>query len=103
MRSIRLWVDDERLAAPGFNVRASTYEEAIGYLDTGRVVLMSLDHDLGTGKSGYDIAKWIEERAFLHLIPRIDWRIHGSDPGYASSMEQALRNADKFWSCGRAG
>lgn len=35
--------------------------------------ILYLDHDLGEGKDGYEIIKWLEEKAFFgafHLIPK---------------------------------
>jgi hypothetical protein len=35
--------------------------------------ILYLDHDLGEGKDGYEIIKWLEEKAFfgaIHLIPK---------------------------------
>ncbi len=35
--------------------------------------ILYLDHDLGNGKDGYEIIKWLEEKAFFgafHLIPK---------------------------------
>jgi hypothetical protein len=44
-----------------------------------------------------DVAKWIEEQAFHGNIPRLVWAVHSKNSVGAKNMEQALRNADKFW------
>ena len=60
---MNLWVDDVR-KPPEHQfesfVWAKSYNEAIGYLASGLVKTIFLDHDLGLCKTGYDIACWIE-------------------------------------------
>ena len=60
---MNLWVDDIR-RPPGHRSESFTwvksYGEAIGYLETGLVETISLDHDLGLCKTGYDVVCWIE-------------------------------------------
>ena len=94
---IRLWVDDIRPMPQEFNVHVKTYQEAIDYLETGQVTMISLDHDLGTIESGYDIAAWIEEQAFQGILTKITWYIHSANPVGRKRIEQALMNADRFW------
>lgn len=61
-----LYLDDLRDIPKGF-IGARSYEEAVNYLKTGDVSLISLDHDLGCDeegnelKNGYDLVKWICE------------------------------------------
>ena len=52
-QDIRLWLDDVRPMPPSFNYWAKTAKEAIEILKTGRVVEISLDHDLGQDASSY--------------------------------------------------
>jgi hypothetical protein len=47
----------------GFDIHIKTADEAITLLQTGKATLISLDHDLGQEKTGYDVAKWMEENA----------------------------------------
>ncbi len=98
MAQIKLWVDDQRQPPAGFNAHARSYAEAMDYLESGKVSEISLDHDLGEEKTGYDIAKWIEEKAFYGEITRILWSVHSANPVGATQMSQALKNADAFWS-----
>lgn len=66
MKVINLYVDDLRKCPDNF-VIARDYEEAIKYLNTYSIDILSLDHDLGEdtfGKllpTGYDIVKYICE------------------------------------------
>lgn len=72
---MKLWLDDVR--NPEFYedwedaVWVTTPEEAIEYLDTGRITHLSLDNDLGLPddenghpRDGYAVAQWLEERAY---------------------------------------
>jgi hypothetical protein len=60
---------------------------------------VSFDHDLGDSDelTGYDIAKWIEEKAFNGEISRFTWAIHSANPVGRVRIKQAMQNADKFW------
>ena len=57
---MNLFVDDLRLCPKGF-IHAKDYDEAVIILKKNKINILSLDHDLGEGKSGYDIAKFIVE------------------------------------------
>lgn len=73
MRTL-LWVDDARnpmeddwmnFSPIGRNCKviwAQSYQEAIDFLEKEWPDAICLDHDLGEGKSGYDIAKYIVDR-----------------------------------------
>ena len=96
---LRVWLDDIRPAPAGYE-HVYTVEEIIKLLETGKVERVSLDHDLGDDRligTGTDVANWIEEHAFLGDLPRLEWNVHSANPVGAKRMEQALRNADKFW------
>jgi hypothetical protein len=106
---MRVWLDDVRPMPAGFDVHVKTAAEAIALLRRGDVRLISLDHDLGDAANGtgYDVARWIEERAFAWSqgepdgLPPLEWRFHSQNPVGLGNMTQALRNATRFW--GRAG
>lgn len=60
-----LYVDDIRFPEYFHQIGAEitvarTYDEAIQYIDNSYDII-SLDHDLGEDKTGYDIAKYIVE------------------------------------------
>lgn len=59
---MKVYLDDERPTPAGW-VGVRWPEEAIALLKTGRVVELSLDHDLGDDDrgTGYDVILWIEE------------------------------------------
>jgi hypothetical protein len=58
---MKMFVDDVREPKSLEWVWVRTYDEAVKLLRGNPVSVLSLDHDLGEGKSGYDIAKWLIE------------------------------------------
>ena len=58
---MRLWIDDERPAPDGW-VHARNRNEAVGIINTwfDQIKEISFDHDLGEGKTGYDVATTLE-------------------------------------------
>lgn len=99
LNSIRLWVDDIRPAPPEYNVTVNNVVDAIMHLNTGRVVEISLDHDLGDENvgTGYMIAKFIEMKAHEGVLPRLTWHLHTDNAAGRRYMDMALKNADKYW------
>lgn len=77
MEKINLYVDDLRDCPEGFEV-ARTVEEAVKILESGRVKILSLDHDLGEDEhgnllpTGYDLVKYFcqhglkAEKIYIH-------------------------------------
>ena len=105
---IDLWLDDERDpndpkiqelfgAEPGM-IWVKTAHAALSRLKSGHVRWISLDHDLGTTTTGYDVARWIEERAFHGQLPRLDWSVHSMNVEGTKAMRAALLSADLYWS-----
>ena len=94
-----LWVDDVRPInfnrVPKYYVPivAENYKNAIKWLDTfkenGAKVIVDLDHDLGVGKSGYDIAKYLVENDFPRL--NFHYRIHSANPVGVENIRQLMR------------
>jgi len=107
-KALHLWLDDERdptdpviqksYGAKGWEVWIKTVPEAIKYLEGGGVASISLDHDLGENQpSGYELAKWIEEKAFHGTIPKLQWKVHSANPSGAGNITLAMKSADRFW------
>lgn len=104
---MNLWLDDERdpslpniqkgFGAHGDETWVKTVPEAISYISSGNVQSISLDHDLGTEQTGYDLAKYIERGAFDGTVKRMEWRVHSANPAGSLNIMMALRNADRFW------
>ena len=55
---INLYIDDLRKVPDNF-ICARNYNKAINYLNNYNINILSLDHDLGEEKTGYDIVKYI--------------------------------------------
>ena len=96
IRSVDLWLDDERDIHSSYNFKVETYEDAIDILSTYEVRSISLDHDLGTDKSGYDLACWIERNTAKGL-PRLKWNVHSANPVGSKRITAALEMADRYW------
>lgn len=87
-----LWVDDLRRVPNNYIgeyhvVIARNYDEAIRELKRFRYNIISLDHDLGEEKSGYDVCKYIIE----NNIYCDEFRIHTRNPVGRDNMVQLLR------------
>lgn len=109
MNPIKLWLDDERL--PPYEVTCFSgfvsewlwvkkAQDAIAWLQTGLVVQISFDHDLGPKEhygDGYEVAKWIEERAYFSKMPRLKWDVHSGNPVGRDNIRAAMKNADIYW------
>lgn len=96
---MKLYLDDVRPTPEDFELRAYTATEAIDLLLQGGVTFISFDHDLGEDDNGtgYDVAEWIEERAYFAEMPRLDWTIHSANPVGRKRIEDAMQHADRFW------
>lgn len=97
---IKVWLDDVRPMPQGFDVNPQTAQDCIAILQSGKVSMISLDHDLGPEEAGtgYDVAKWIEENAFFKTLAKVQWKIHSDNPVGIQNMKKALQSADRFWS-----
>jgi hypothetical protein len=95
--AMKLWVDDIRPPPEDYDFLAKTYEEAVLLLQTGIITYISLDHDLGTEKTGYDIAKFIEENAINGRLPKMKCKVHSMNPIGVLNIKLALRKAYKAW------
>lgn len=86
---IKLYVDDIRSAPRGWTI-ARNYNSAIELLENGDVTYLSLDHDLGEEKTGYDIASWIERKVYMEgFIPPVI-QIHSANPVGRKNIEAAI-------------
>ena len=100
-----LYIDDERSINPHTNKEYiwSCYVHGLSMCITGRdywatidtlkeladkrdEVIIDLDHDLGPGKSGYDICKWIIENDY----PIVAFHLHTMNPVGRFNMRQLL-------------
>ena len=94
---MKLWMDDIRTPPEGFQLWAKDYDDAITLLRTKRVTFVSFDHDLGEGKTGYDVAKWIEQQAALRFLPKLEWTVHSANPVGRDNIIAAMKSAERYW------
>jgi len=89
---MRVWLDDERPAPPGWT-HVHWPDEAIRLLERGQVVEISLDHDLGDDRrgTGYDVILWLEEQVYLHGFEPPDIKVHSANTSARKKMEQGIR------------
>lgn len=92
---IKLYLDDLRPTPEG-HVCCRTAEEALVLIEQGIVEFISFDHDLGTEKTGYDVAKQIEEWVVYGKIPMPRWHVHSANPVGAANITTAMRSAERF-------
>ena len=93
---MKLWIDDLRPAPDGWRW-VKTYESAISTIGEGNVIAVSLDHDLGTEKTGYDILKWIEERvATRRKFKAPMMEVHSANPVGRLNMEAAIKQINRL-------
>lgn len=93
---MKLFLDDERIPkTPGWSV-VRTATEAIELIRLGYVTEISLDHDLGTELTGYDVAAFIERSVILGEIRMPKWNVHSANPVGRDRISQALKNAERF-------
>jgi hypothetical protein len=62
------------------------YQDCIDLLTTDKIDFISLDHDLGEEKTGYDIVKFIVKEGIK--IPHIN--IHSANPVGRDNMKQLI-------------
>jgi len=94
---MKVYLDDERPTPSGW-VRAYWPDDAIEFLLTGMVEVISLDHDLGDDSrgTGYDVIRWIEEQVvFNSFRPPVIW-VHSANPSAHERMIQGLRSIKKL-------
>jgi len=85
---MKVYLDDTRQAPEGW-ILVKTYQEAVHLLMTEDVTDISLDHDLGTDETGYDVIVWIERNVYSGNIPKPTISIHTSNPAGYKKMRLA--------------
>lgn len=85
---INIFLDDLR-PCPDNYIPARSYNEMIRLLteNKGNIANISLDHDLGEIRSGYDVCKWMVEN---EVYPTNSITIHSSNPSGVQAMLQLL-------------
>lgn len=88
--TLKVFLDDMRDCPDGFTL-ARSYEACLLLLDTQDVDVLSLDHDLGSEKTGYDVCKYVVEKWFLGQSQQpIEIFLHTDNPVGRDNMYQLL-------------
>ena len=94
---MRVYLDDERATPDGW-VRAFWPSEVIALLETGKVLELSLDHDLGDDErgTGYDVVLWIEEAVAMNgfIPPKIS--VHSANSSAREKMLAGIRSIEQL-------
>lgn len=96
---MKIWLDDIREKPADFDIWLKSADAAIHALGSGGVTVISLDHDLGdeSEKTGYDVAKYIEEAAYKKLLAPVKVLIHSGNPVGRRNIQRAINRAQLFW------
>lgn len=97
MKKHFIWLDDERPIRNDIHTiekyitvhycrSAAMAIETLKAVPREEEIFMSFDHDLGHGKSGYDVAKWIVENHF----PLTAFAVHSMNPVGAKNIRDLL-------------
>lgn len=84
---MNVFLDDERPAPSGW-IPVRWPDEAIALLETGLVLEISLDHDLGDDQrgTGYDVILWIEEAVALRAFKPPVIKVHSANSSARQKM-----------------
>lgn len=96
---MKLFLDDLRNAPDNSWVIVRNYYDCIDILTTGKVKVSSLDHDLGTDLTGYDVAKAMMKYKTLSF----DWPVpktlvHSCNLIGRDNIISCLKSIDKHFS-----
>lgn len=94
---MKIWLDDERPPPDQSWIHVTNYYDCIHLLNNQNVTEISLDHDLGQNKSGYDVAKFIEENANNNVPPPNKISVHSQNPVGKKYIQIAVNNAYKLY------
>lgn len=94
---MKLWVDDERQAPWGW-VRADTFWVAYAWIwaEWPRLTEISLDHDLGGEKTGYDLLVKIEEAVASGAERGFEIHVHTANPVGRKNMLAAIASIERL-------
>jgi len=94
---MRLWIDDEREAPEGWT-RARNRNEAIAIIDKwfDFIEIISFDHDLGDGPTGYDIATTLEKMVRACGYCPMQLEVHSANPVGRRNIERVIDAIDRY-------
>ncbi len=95
---MKLWLDDERPAPPGW-FRVKSAWSAIAWIRTGEVKECSLDHYLGHERNGtgLNVLEWIKNQIEFRELRPFEITIHTDCPVAAKQMNQVICSIIILW------
>ena len=94
---MKLFVDDIRNPPDDSWIVVREAEKAIRLINTGKISVISLDHDLGENvQTGYDVANHLEKACLLKQIPVPTMLCHSANPPGKANIERCFQ-AIKKW------
>lgn len=96
---MKIYLDDERDTPEGW-VRAYWPDEVIDLLKTGKVGMLSLDHDLGDDErgTGYDVILWLEEQAAENKLKKLPLiYVHSANTSAKQKMEAGIASIERLY------
>ena len=88
-KEIYIYIDDVRQPLIPDTLWVKSYDEAIAALTTipyTPSLVIDFDHDLGTEKTGYDLAKWLVANQYTG-----DFRVHSMYPVGHKNISELLK------------
>ncbi len=94
---MKIYLDDLRSAPEGW-IHVYWPDEAIELLETGKVDIISLDHDLGDDErgTGYDVVIWIEEAVITRGFKPPEIKVHSANSSARIRMEAGINSIKRF-------
>jgi hypothetical protein len=93
---VKVYLDDERVTPVGWH-RVYWPDEAIALLENGKVMEISLDHDLGDDErgTGYDVVLWIEEAVITRGFSPPKISVHSANSSARLKMEMGIQSIQR--------
>lgn len=92
-----MWLDDLRVPTTEYNWITNYNDFVTCITENGLPTSISFDHDLGTGKSGYDCAKWLVEYCLDNDLDLPDYHVHSMNPVGKRNIEALLENFNYYY------
>ena len=88
---MKLYLDDIRNPKTDGWTIVRSYDEFVDFIKIhGLPEMMSLDHDLGAIRDGYDCVKWLVEKQLD--LREVEINVHSANPVGKDNMEKLIEN-----------
>lgn len=96
---IKVFLDDNRPTPDYFDVHVYDAQHLMEMLAYKNVTHISLDNDLGPycPTEGYQVARFLEEKAFENEIPQLQISVHSANTVASKEMNHAIAKCNEFW------